>query len=295
MWASLVILHSHKLGRSQETVEGLVDWHTCMRSVYIGDQRLLNTTSYYTLYDYEVYTGYKAYSFLLEIVSGVRSKLYGETEVQSQFNERFSKQNLLDSPLSSYLIRLKDQILENVKQIRSEYMKGKGRLTYGGAADSLLPKDTSIAVYGTGKLAESILVHLIKRNRNIILVGRNLERMDFLKSTYKVEITHLGVFQPKRHSIVIASPYFPIEVTKEMPSNSIVLDFRGEVIPPFPYEFNHLKYYSFQFILNKIQETKENEAYLKPIVLKRIQELTHERENDVVQIPNGWEDIHWLI
>ena len=295
MWASLVILHSHKLGRSQETVEGLVDWHTCMRSVYIGDQRLLSTTSYYTLYDYEVHTGYKAYSLLLEIVSGVRSKLYGETEVQSQFNERFSKQNLLDSPLSSYLIRLKDQILENVKQIRSEYMKGKGRLTYGGAADSLLPKDTSIAVYGTGKLAESILVHLIKRNRNIILVGRNLERMDFLKSTYKVEITHLGVFQPKRHSIVIASPHFPLEVTKEMSPNSIVLDFRGEVIPPFPYEFNHLKYYSFQFILNKIQETKENEAYLKPIVLKRIQELTHERENDVVQIPNGWEDIHWLI
>jgi glutamyl-tRNA reductase len=295
MWASLVILHSHKLGRSQETVEGLVDWHTCMRSVYIGDQRLLCTASYYTLYDYEVYTGYKAYSFLLEIVSGVHSKLYGETEVQSQFNERFSKQNLLESPLSSYLIRLKNQILENVKQIRSEYMKGKGRLTYGGAADSLLPKGSPVAVYGTGKLAESILVHLIKKNRKIILVGRNLERMDFLKSIYNVEIAHHGVFQPYDHSIVIASPHFPLEVTKEMSSNSIILDFRSEVTLQFPYEFTHHKYYSFQSILNKIQETKDNEIHLKPIVLKRIQELTQDRENDVVQIPNGWEDIHWLI
>jgi len=63
----------------------------------------------------------------------------------------------------------------------------------------------------------------------------------------------------------------------------------------FPCEFTHHKYYSFQSILNKIQETKDNEIHLKPIVLKRIQELTQDRENDVVQIPNGWEDIHWLI
>ncbi len=294
MWTSLVILHSNKYQRSQETVEGLVDWHTCMRSVYIGDQRLLRISAYYTLYDYEVYSGYKAYSLLLEIVSGVHSKLYGETEVQAQFNERFSKRNLLNTPLSSYLIRLKDQILENVKQIRSEYMKGKGRLTYGGVADSLLPKDTSIAIYGSGKLAESMLVHLTKKNRNITLVGRNLERMESLKSTYNVEIAQLSVFQPKDHSIVIASPHFPLEDTKELSSDSVILDFRGESIHPPPSEFTHHKYYPFQFILKRIQETKDNEVQLKPIVLKRIQELTRERENSVVQIPNGWEDIHWL-
>ncbi len=139
-----------------------------------------------------------------------------------------------------------------------------------------------------------MLVHLTKKNRNITLVGRNLERNESLKATYNVETAQLSVFQPKDHSIVIASPHFPLEDTKELSSDSVILDFRGESIHPPPSEFTHHKYYPFQFILKRIQETKDNETHLKPIVLKRIQELTRERENSVVQIPNGWEDIHWL-
>jgi glutamyl-tRNA reductase len=293
MWASLVLLHSHKADRNREPVEGLVDWHTCMRSVYIGDQRLLSISAFYSLSEYEVYTGYKAYALLLEIVSGVHSKLFGESEIQAQFNERFSKKNLMDTPFGSSLLKLKNQILENVKQIRSEFMKGKGRLTYGGVADSLLPKEIQVAVYGTGQLAESMMVHLLKKNRKVIVVGRNAERLEFLKNTYPISVAHLHEFVPQDHSLVLASPHFPIEAAKQLSLHSMILDFRGESDLQSE-SLPGVKYYSFQYILDKIQETKDNEKHLKPIVSSRIQELTQERENEVLQIPNGWEDIHWL-
>ena len=294
MWASLVILHSQKENRFKGEIEELVGWHTCMRSIYIGDQRLIPMSAFYSLSDYEIYTGYKAYSVLLEIVCGIRSKLFGETEIQYQFNERFSKKNLPNSPFTESLLKLKNQILEHVKQIRSEFIKGKGRLTYGGIADSLLPGDTSVAILGTGQLSESMIVHLLKKNRKITVVGRNTERLDFLKKKFNVKTSDYSNFKVESHSIVIANPYVPEDLHEQLSYNSIVLDFRGEKVEIEQFNHPKIKYYSFEYILNQIQKTKDNENILKSIVLKRILELTNERENQVIQYPNGWDDIHWI-
>ncbi len=294
MWASLIIFHSNNFNRFKGSVEGLVDWHTCMRSVYIGDNRLTPMSAYYSLSDYEVFTGYKAYSVLLEIVSGIRSKLFGESEIQFQFNERFSKENLLYSPLTESILKLKNHILEHVKQIRSEYIKGKGRLTYGGIADSLLPGNINLAILGTGQLAESMIVHLLKKNRKLSIVGRNTERLYFFKKKFNILTLDYSKFQPSFHSIIIANPYLPENLIPQLTENSIILDFRADEIIKNDLLSNKILYFSFQNILNKIQATKENEEILKSQIINRILELTEERENEVLQNPNGWEDINWM-
>jgi glutamyl-tRNA reductase len=294
MWASLIIFHSNNFNRFRGSVEGLVDWHTCMRSVYIGDQRLTSVSAYYSLSDYEVYTGYKAYSVLLEIVSGIRSKLFGESEIQFQFNNRFSKNNLSNSPFTESLIKLKNQILEHVKQIRSEFIKGKGRTTYGGIADSILPGDSSVAILGTGQLSESIIFDLLKKNRKITVVGRNTKRLDFFKDKFNVITFNYSSFEPNSYSIIIANPHVPSDLYEKLSENSIVLDFRGEENNRAGFFSTKIKYYSFEYILNKVKESKEREDFLKPIIFERILELTQERENQVIQYPNGWEDINWI-
>ncbi len=294
MWASLIIFHNNKSNRFKGSVEGLVDWHTCMRSVYIGDQRLIPNSAYYSLSEYEIFTGYKAYSILLEIVSGIRSKLFGESEIQFQFNDRFSKKNLLHSPFSESILKLKNHILEHVKQIRSEYIKGKGRLTYGGIADSLLPGNINLAILGTGQLAESMIIHLMKKNRNVKIIGRNTERLQFLNQKFNISTIDYNNFQPSFHSIIIANPFLPENLISQLSDSSIVLDFRGDDSIKENLLPNKISYFSFQSILNKIQATKENEEFLKSKIISRIQELTEERENEVLHNPNGWEDINWM-
>jgi glutamyl-tRNA reductase len=294
MWTSLIIFHSNNFSRFRGSVEGLVDWHTCMRSVYIGDQRLTSMSAYYSLSDYEVFTGYKAYSVLLEIVSGIRSKLFGESEIQFQFNERFSKENLLYSPLTESILKLKNHILEHVKQIRSEFIKGKGRQTYGGIADSILPGNINLAILGTGQLAESMIVHLLKKNRKVSIVGRNTKRLNFFREKFNILTLDYNNFHPSFHSIIIANPHLPENLIQKLTENSIVLDFRADEIIKNNIISDEILYFSFQSILSKIQATKENEEFLKPQIINRIHELTEERENEVLQNPNGWEDINWM-
>lgn len=290
MWSSLIVLHTDAEHREHLKLEKFYPWHTCMRSIYVGDSRLVAFNRMPDIANYSLYTGYEAYRFLLEVASGIHSKLFGESEIQSQFRDRFSPEQTQELPiLSSFLVKLRDHILEHSRMVRSQFFTGHGRQTYGGLADSLLPSECSVALLGTGNLAESMITHLQKKGRSLVVVGRNSTKLQELREKFGVETSFYEDYTPGADHVVIAAPIVVDEWMDRLQEGLSILDFRGEQEIASP--LAHIQYISFQEILSQIKDTEDRLQSIRPHVLRRIQELTFEREDEQYHMPHGWEDL----
>ncbi|MCW7494499.1 glutamyl-tRNA reductase [Leptospira sp. 2 VSF19] len=287
MWSNLILLHSNDPVNSLDD-PGLEVWQTCQRTIAFGDRRLFPLSETERFYKgYEVFHGFEAYRFLLEVVSGLRSKLFGESEIQAQYRDRFREDKVNDSTFALSLLRLRDQILEHTKQIRSKYLTGIGRQTYGSVAESYLQKHKTVTLLGTGKLATSILPYLVSKNKEVRLVGRNQTKMNELQNEFPITTHHWEDYKPKDEAIVIASSFLPFNWESMIESSTLILDFRET-------DFNKPKYQNYiplSKILGDLQETDEQIQSVKMDLQFFLTELTREREEEQIHIMNGWEDL----
>lgn len=236
---------------------------------------------------WEVFHGFDAYRFLLEVVSGLRSKLFGESEIQAQFRDRFREENTCGSNFATSLLRLRDQILEQTKQIRSKYLTGIGRQTYGSVCESYLHNHKEVTLLGTGKLVDSILPYLISKHKQVRVIGRNQNRLDELSQLYPITTYHWEDYKPGKEAIVIASSFLPYNWNEMIQNSSLILDFREHTEGSHGY--NH--YIPLSQILNDLQETDEQIQNVKMDLQYFLTELTREREEEQIHILNGWEDL----
>lgn len=290
MWSSLIVLHTDSENREVREFDKFFSWHTCMRSIYVGDSRLVSFRKLPDLYNYSIFTGYEAYRFLLEVASGTHSRLFGESEIQSQFRDSFCPDKVSQIPiLSQYLLKLRDHILEHSRIVRSKFFTCHGRQTYGGLADSLLPSNDSIALLGTGNLAESMVTHLMKKNRPVVVVGRNSTKLRELRERFGVETTFWEDYTPGKDHIVVAAPVEIDSWMSRVDPGKKILDFRGEatILKPLP----HISYTPFQQILDQIKDTEDRLNSIRPLVSEKITALTVEREGEQYHMPHGWEDL----
>ncbi|WP_411823181.1 NAD(P)-binding domain-containing protein [Leptospira sp. 'Mane'] len=290
MWGNLIVLHDDAEERETREFDGFVSWHTCMRSVYIADDRLVNKAD--VPEDISYYSGFKAYQLILEIVTGVHSRLFGESEILSQFRDRFRKENLADSPFSKNLHKLRDQILEQTKIVRSRFLTGQGRQTYGSIADSFLKSGEPISLFGSGKLAEAILPYLIQKHRSVTVVARNPSRLSELKNRFSIDTCLWEDYTDQSESLVIASSFFPETFTINSKSKRLIIDFRAEAeLKEIP---ANSRYVPFKEILANITKTENHLTKLRPEILTFIEELTLEREEEQIHLLHGWEDLACL-
>jgi len=105
---------------------------------------------------------------LLEIVSGLRSPLVGETQVQAQFKSFLAS---LDPGADGDLLRIGQRVLGDVKSIRHQHFQGLGTREYGSLVAARIAPGHRIALVGTGALAAEILESL-PRTRRIDRWGR---------------------------------------------------------------------------------------------------------------------------
>ncbi|EMY63231.1 NAD(P)-binding domain-containing protein [Leptospira terpstrae] len=288
MWSNLILLHSNDPTSNSLDEPGLEVWQTCQRSIAFGDRRLFPITESERFYKgYEVFHGFEAYRFLLEVVSGLRSKLFGESEIQAQFRDRFREEKVTESTFALSLLRLRDQILEHTKQIRSKYLTGLGRQTYGSVADSYLQKHKSVTLLGTGKLATSILPYLVSKEKEVRLIGRNQTKMSELQKEYSITTHHWEDYKPSTEAIVIASSFLPFDWESMIVNSSLILDFRETAFS----ESNYKNYIPLSKILNDLQNTDEQIQSVKMDLQFYLTELTREREEEQIHIMNGWEDL----
>ncbi|TGK84221.1 glutamyl-tRNA reductase [Leptospira montravelensis] len=287
MWSNLILLHSNDPIKTLDD-SGLEIWQTCQRTIAFGDRRLFPLSETERFYKgHEVFHGFEAYRFLLEVVSGLRSKLFGESEIQAQFRDRFREDKVNDSTFALSLLRLRDQILEHTKQIRSKYLTGIGRQTYGSVADSYLQKHKTVTLLGTGKLATSILPYLVSKNKEVRLIGRNQTRMSELQKEFPITTYHWEDYKPINEAIVIASSFLPFNWETMIENSSLILDFREIGFTEPKYQ----NYIPLSKILGDLQETDEQIQSVKIDLQFFLTELTREREEEQIHIMNGWEDL----
>ncbi|HMW06493.1 MAG TPA: NAD(P)-binding domain-containing protein [Leptospiraceae bacterium] len=292
MWSNLLILHSNDKNRDRESFHGLHHWKTCMRTLYIGDIRIFDLSQAQFSRHYEAYVGYEAYKLLLEIVSGIRSRLLGETEILAQFKETLKNEALPEHSLGDYLKKLRDQIIEDSRKIRSGHLRFLGDQSYGGLANRYLKNTKEVTLFGTGNLAVKVLPWLLEKNRKVKVVGRNLEKLKDIASKFPVQIQTLDEYKVADEAIVIAAPISMKEWIPSFSEDKIIIDFREDDKKD---DFSKNKnYISFEFMLNSLKAQEERNAELRKKLDVVIQELAAERENESINFIYGWEDIPCL-
>jgi len=292
MWSNLLILHSNDKNRDKESFSGLVHWKTCMRTLYIGDVRIFDISLTQFSQHYQAYVGYEAYKLLLEIVSGIRSRLLGETEILAQFKEVLKNESLPQNSLGDYLKKLRDQIIEDSRKIRSGHLRFLGDQSYGGLANRYLKSSEEVVLIGTGNLAIKVLPWLLGKNRKVTVVGRNPEKLQEIANKYPVEIESLDTFIPTTQAVVIAAPISVQQMIPSLRKDTIVVDFReDDKKDQFP---NSLGYISFETMLNSLKAQEERNKELRKKLEVVVSDLAEERENESQNFIYGWEDIPCL-
>ncbi|MDQ2641423.1 MAG: hypothetical protein M3Y79_12705 [Pseudomonadota bacterium] len=149
---------------------------TCLREVRIGmlPPRGHPTVGEADAAGYERHAGAEAYGFLLQLACGLESEIAGETEILGQIKQawREYETSAAAKPLRPWMQRL----LQDTKEIRSEYVTSLGSATYGSLVRRLLGSELAgpTLLIGAGQLAEAILPFL--DSGEVMVWNRSQER-----------------------------------------------------------------------------------------------------------------------
>jgi hypothetical protein len=151
---------------------------TCLREVRIGmlppDDQPMKAEA--DAAGHELHTGADAYRFLLQLACGLESEISGETEILGQVKQAWRDCETGGGEVSRQLRPWMQRLLQDTKEIRSEYVVGLGSVTYGSLVRRLLggasPGPTLLL--GAGQLAETILPFL--DTGDVLVWNRSRER-----------------------------------------------------------------------------------------------------------------------
>ncbi|MEO6079468.1 MAG: hypothetical protein ABIQ86_06800 [Steroidobacteraceae bacterium] len=163
--ADLIILNRNTAGATSTTLlpESCVVG-TCLREVRIGMQAPDNQPMEVEAKaaGYELHTGADAYHFLLQLACGLESEIAGETEILGQVKQAWRDHETAAGERAALLRPWMQRLLQDSKEIRSEYVVGLGSATYGSLVRRLLGglAQGPTLLLGAGQLAETVLPFL---------------------------------------------------------------------------------------------------------------------------------------
>ena len=137
--------------------------------------------------------GNEAYSFLLEIICGLQSKLVGENEIVNQFKAAYQEYASANDKCSN-LLSIIEKLFKDAKEIRTSYLIGLSHKTYSSIARKHIVnkyKADSVLIIGSGQLAED-LINQFKKKITVYLSARNTEKVLELAKKHNVEIVPWG-------------------------------------------------------------------------------------------------------
>jgi hypothetical protein len=108
----------------------------------------------------DLHSGPAAYGLLLEVASGLRSAIPGETNVFGQFRRAWERSaGELPADQRWHLTPVVTALLADTRQLRTRHLQGLGGNSYGSLVRELLAlrRDARILFVGTGDLARSMV------------------------------------------------------------------------------------------------------------------------------------------
>jgi hypothetical protein len=132
---------------------------TCLRRLVLTDEPEL-CRALAPLQPPERFTGLAAYRFLLEVTTGLRSAVPGETNVFGQFKRAWEAYRVhADRQAVASLAPVIAAAIRDTRVIRHEHLQGIGGASYGALARRLLQPRAGerVLFVGAGELARSML------------------------------------------------------------------------------------------------------------------------------------------
>ncbi|MCO4753145.1 MAG: hypothetical protein KC478_01620, partial [Bacteriovoracaceae bacterium] len=132
--------------------------------------------------------GKNAYSYLLEVICGLKSQLVGENEIVGQFKTAY-KDYTANNDINTSLLLIIEKLFRDAKTIRSKYLLGLSQKTYASIARRQMVRQRNaqeVLILGSGQLAED-LINQFKKKARVIICARNQERLRELKAEHSVE------------------------------------------------------------------------------------------------------------
>lgn len=152
----MFIAHFAKLDNHSINDFGGWTFETCLRKIiFFSDEEDFSKICTQPL---KAYTFAEAYRFCLEVICGLHSKIFAETEVLGQFKnfiQELEKQKKSNSQVSLILPTLKNLVID-AKFIRTEYLKGLGQQSYGSIIRKWSKNYNEVAVLGAGHLTQKM-------------------------------------------------------------------------------------------------------------------------------------------
>lgn len=263
---------------------GLLCFETCRRVLWLG---FSGRAPFEALtargFDVDFHEGSSAYKFLLEIISGLHSPIFGETEVLGQFRE-FLRRHLDDrSHVSAQLRAWSIFLLEDSKAIRHEFLQNIGHQSYGSIVRKWTRDTANVAVFGSGHLAQEILPWLAKNTR---VFSRDIPGARTRITANPVDAFSEFATLPEATTVVIASPMKCAELEKLRVQRPDIrwIDLRGERV-----SFKVALDLDALFAEQELHKSQSDE--FKLALNNELQRRSLKRWNHVHHRPYGWEDL----
>ncbi len=279
-----------------------IKFETCMRKIYFFDSTRLSESalSFYhkqikKVPQINLFESEQAYSFILEVIAGLKSSIKGETEIFGQFKIFYDHFKTQDLVAMGGLLKTFEQLILDCKHLREKHIKNWGSQSYGSVSRKLLDKNTPVILLGSGHLAQEIAPWL-EQNPNKVIVTRESSKTRFNKefATFKnisyQELPALLKAQEGPVNIILAAPIANscIQDKLAMASIKTFIDWRGD---HRWLESNYKEYYHLSDIKNQFIESEESLNQKVHLVRQEIQTLVEKLKKKVQLNPWGWDDI----
>ncbi len=271
---------------------GLV-WKTCLRQILFttADQ-----VHHFQIHDNDlVLSSTDALGYLTEVLCGLKSPVFGETEVFGQFKnflEASQKINQTVLPANAKWVRF---LLELVKNLRTEHIVGLGSNSYGSTLRKLTRDVSELSVIGAGQLATEILPW-ISKNKNIQLLVRNPEKYTELKTKFaNVTVADLYSSTTFDKALIVAAPISNddliqiIEQAAQKPE--FIYDLRNSGFEALGNTLKNIRLLSLSDFFEIFNEDKIKFENLKIKISHIIQQRCLDYTKRLEVRPLGWDDL----
>ncbi len=246
----------------------------------------------------EFFAGEQAYQFLLELISGLKSEVIGETEVFGQFKSFLSLLEKQDTLAWYHFKALARALVIDCKTLREKFLTNLGQQSYGSLVRRHLGEHDNVLVLGGGILTKDILPWLQnpqhKYQRQIqVLIRSQAKLADLISQFPKTLFCDLKQKQSMEspYCLIIAAPVSNPDLRhwiKTWGKPELVLDLRD-------LETEKLEIGLPWYCLKELfAELKEQNLFLqKTVALAKaeIVQMTLVRMESVTLRPYGWEDV----
>lgn len=248
-------------------------FETCLRKIWILPESSVGNE--------ETLHGADAYRFLLEVITGLQSPIFGETEILGQFRTFLDLNRGL--PQFAFFQSWSRHLLEDAKFLRSTYFQGQGQHSYGSLLRKKLSAGENLWIVGAGQLTESLLPWLSEQSVTLWVRDTAKASERFPEN----RVASLGERAPAGTIVMIAAPLSETEIGALLASGQEWIDLREKTLSanlPVPRV-------SLMDLYRESSANQEAKNELKTSVLSRIRAMSEERLNRAWFRPQGWEDM----